>query len=782
MEQVRISVRNLVESILMTGDIGSEVRILSPDRAEEGSRVHRLHQKKQLEENSAYQKEVFLKQEFEYEDLAITVEGRADGLVPGEYLEEIKSTYLDAKALESYENPLHWAQLKFYGYMYLVREGLASIRLKLTYFQIDTEETVSFETEHTLEDLTAFVDHVIDLYGELKQLFFRWRAERNASLSPAAFPFPAYRPGQREMAVSVYGTIREGRRMFIQAPTGIGKTISAIYPSVKALGEGKTDRIFYLTPKGTGKQIGEESVDLLRRDGARLRSLTLTSKEKICFMEEANCNAEDCPYARGYYDKIHGALKDLLQNEDSLSRAVLEAYAKKHTVCPFEYSLDCSLYADIIIGDYNYAFDPRVYLRRFFDEKSEGITFLVDEAHNLLDRARSMFSAELSKDVFDTAAKDFGRLSVDIADAAAGVSAQLGLIGQALPESGRAMWQDYDAALLAKAETFRGACEKYLQDEEADDDPQERQAVLEVFFTILGYLRITELYGKGHLSYAVKQGQQITYKLFCIHPGENLKMASQRADSIIFFSATLTPMDYYMDLYGGDGQDYRMALPSPFPKENLTVFCDYKVDTRYKVRAKSLLPISDNLAAMLRYKKGNYTAFFPSYAYMRQAYDVFLAAHGAHFDVKIQEPGLSEADRSLVLAEFDAVRERSFLYFMVLGGVFAEGIDLKGERLIGSAIIGLGYPQLDYERDLIMAYFDEEKGEGFHYAYTYPGLNKVTQAAGRVIRGEDDQGIILLMDTRYRRPDVFRLLPPGWFPIKDAAELKAAREENPLRP
>lgn len=779
MYQLKISVRNLVESMLMTGDIGSEMRFLSPERAEEGSRVHRLHQERRLAEEPLYHREFYLKTEFDFDDIKVTVDGRADGILPGQYIEEIKSTYLSAEALAEYNNPLHWAQLKFYGLMYLKQQDLDEIQLKLTYFNIDTEQLYSIDKQYSKDELEIFAGEVLESYVELKRLYFRWKEKRDQSIVFSDFPFADYRPGQREMAVNVYGTIRDKKQIFVQAPTGIGKTISAIFPAVKALREGRTDRIFYLTPKGTGKQIGEESVGLLRQGGAKLRSLTLTSKEKICFMDEVRCEADHCPYAKGYYDKVHGAMKDLLSSEDSMSREVLENYAQKHQVCPFEYSLDLSLYADIIIGDYNYAFDPRVYLKRFFDEKREQITFLVDEAHNLLDRARSMFSAEIAATAFEELSDGFRRIDVGIANKAGKVSDELRALQEALPEAGRIMTEDYDPLILKAVEGFRGACEKYLQDEEKvaqkeknkERDQRIQEALMDTYFNSLAFTRIAELYGHGYLSYAVVKDQDISYKLFCIHPGENLKAASKRADSIVFFSATLTPMDYYMDLYGANEDDYRMMLASPFPEENLKVYCDYKVDTRFRAREHSYGAISRNLDHMLQRKTGNYVAFFPSYVYMRKAHEVFMEEYGHKYDVRLQEPSLSEEDRAKVLAEFDEEREQSFLYFMVLGGVFAEGIDLKGDRLIGSAIIGLGYPQFNFEQELIMEYFNSEKNEGFHYAYTYPGLNKVTQAGGRVIRSETDQGILLLMDSRYRQRNVLKLLPSSWFPMEDVAKL-----------
>ncbi|MFB0918940.1 MAG: PD-(D/E)XK nuclease family protein, partial [Clostridiaceae bacterium] len=289
---VKISVRNLVESILYSGDIGSELLLLSPERAEIGSKVHRLHQKNMMEEKSEYIKEYYLKTEYESDDIKILLDGRADGLVPWEYIEEIKSTYRPLEELEENDYPLHWAQLKFYGYMAMQLNEIEKITLRLTYFNIDSEDFRSFDSVFTKAELTAFAKDVLDKFVKLKSLYFKWIEKRNISIKGLKFPFYEYRPGQRKMSTSIYGTIKENKRMFIQAPTGIGKTISALFPSIKALGEKKIDRIFYLTPKGTGKAIGEESIMLLRQEGGKLRSITLTSKEKICFMDEVKCNAE----------------------------------------------------------------------------------------------------------------------------------------------------------------------------------------------------------------------------------------------------------------------------------------------------------------------------------------------------------------------------------------------------------------------------------------------------------------------------------------------------------
>ncbi len=780
MYRAAISVRNLVESVLASGDIGGGAgMMLTPERAQEGSRVHRSHQEMRLSENSEYRKEVFLKKVFPSDDIEVTVEGRADGILTGEYIEEIKSTYKNLSDLTEDYNEIHWAQVKFYGFIYAQENNLTEITLKLTYYQIEKDEFISFDRTYSTEELRDFTDKVLSIYRRLKMLEYRWREERDRTIKEAEFPFPSYRPGQRKMAVSVYNTIKEEKKIFIQAPTGIGKTISALFPAVKALKEKKTDRIFYLAPKSTAKEIGENSVEILRSKGTKLRSITLTSKEKICFMDEVRCEPDYCPYAKGYYDRVKEGIIDILENEDSLKREVIEEYARKHMLCPFEFSLDLSLYADIIIGDYNYAFDPRVFLKRFFLDRHEKYTFLIDEAHNLLDRSRDMFSAEIKTSWFLKLGSEIKIHEPKIAAAALKISEYMEVIRERNGDPQRSREENPDRTLSDLTVSFTEKVSSYLADEtrinEREDFrngfPDEWNCFLEVFFESLAFVRILDLYSSGHISYSVSEGDDFKYKLFCADPSSLLGESYERADSLIFFSATLSPMDYYMKLYSADEDDYRMMLPSPFPKDNLKVFLDTSINTRYTARDKSYDAIAKNLMEMTRYRKGNYMAFFPSYRYMESVYEIFTRDYEDVCEARIQESGLSEKARNEVIESFSETYDRSYLYFMVLGGVFAEGIDLKGDMLIGTALIGLGYPTFNFEREIIQDYFQKESGDGFSYAYTYPGLNKITQAGGRVIRTEEDEGIILLMDDRYKNEKIRRLLPENWFPLMSANKL-----------
>lgn len=784
---VKTSVRNLVESVLMTGDIGSEDMILDPERAEAGSIAHRTHQGNMEKIDDRYKKEYFLKNEYTVGELTVHIEGRADGVVPWEFIEEIKSTYRNVDEIEKDDVPVHWAQLKFYGHMAMMLNNLDSINLRLTYFNLDDRRTVSFEEKFTLYELTAFTEEILEKYARFRMLYFRWMEERNSSIGSVDFPFPNYRKGQREMAKAVYGTIRENRRIFIQAPTGIGKTISTVFPSVKALKEGKTDRIFYLTPRSTGKALCEEAVEILRGRGAKIRSVTITSKEKSCFKDEVRCDAKVCEYAKGHYDRISDALYDILTHETFIRRETIEAYARKHMVCPFEFNLDLTLYSDIIICDYNYAFDPRVYLRRFFEEKNEKYVFLIDEAHNLLDRAREMFSAELTREPFKKLKKEMKEYSKRIKKAASGVDKVLSELGKASEETeGRMVSKEIIPDVSDRIYEFTDAFHEFNEDGRykadrerlKENDPELEKLLLDTFFDCITYRRVEEIYSEGHITYIEKNGAETHLKMFCIDPSGNLKNAMERSDSQVLFSATLSPMDYYIEIYGGDINDYRMMIDSPFPKENLSVYFDVATETRYSKRKDTYEDVAKNIRVMAQSRKGNYIAFFPSYRYMNDVYEIFEERYGLLFDVKKQESNLTEEEREEVLEEFSEDRENTMVYFMVMGGVFSEGIDLKGDRLIGTAIVGVGYPTFDFERTLIQNFFNEKGREGFRFAYTYPGLNRISQAGGRVIRSEEDKGMILLIDARYRDPEIRKLLPQNWGPLINISCLEKEEKEN----
>lgn len=778
--EISISVRNLIEFILRKGSIDSG--FMSSSRAQEGTKAHQKLQKLNETAFPKYQPEVFIKRRFHYKSLNIVVEGRIDGVIEEEgrkIIEEIKSTNKELSLIEEDYNFLHWAQAKCYAYMYAEEQGLSNISVMLRYFSLETEEVKNFTKDFTKEELAEFFYEVLDKYYIWAENSLQWEGIRNDSILKVSFPFPYYRSGQRELAVAAYGTIKEGRKLFVQAPTGIGKTISTIFPSVKALGEGKVNRLFYLTAKTITRSVAEEAFLRLREKGLKLKVITLTAKDKLCFCPGEACAPESCPYADGHFDRVNAAIFDLITNEDSFTREIIEKYAEKHRVCPFEFSLDIALFSDCIICDYNYAFDPRVYLKRFFLEGSsnESYVFLVDEAHNLVDRAREMFSSELIK-------SDFLKLKKLMKGRAPGIYKAVGSINSFFIDLRHACEEQNSPFIVQQQEPeeiykllriFMREAEEYLIKSVNTEGYEE---VLDLFFKCNAFIGISELYDEHYVTYVDTEDKDVRLRCFCLDPSKNLKDAMGRARGKIIFSATLTPLNYFQDILGGSDEDYRMRLPSPFPPENLKLLVA-PISTRYKNRQDTYSIVTDYIYSFVSSKKGNYMVFFPSYSYMKEITERFSERFN-DISILVQQGEMKEQEREAFLREFKEEPEETRVGFCVLGGIFSEGIDLTGDRLIGAVIIGVGLPKLCLERNIIKDYFQKEKGRGYEFSYLYPGMNKVLQGVGRIIRTEKDRGAALLIDDRFLTPVYQSLMPPEWKNqkvVRDREELRMELKE-----
>lgn len=758
---VSTSVRNLVEYVLLSGSIHSGFAPVS--RLHEGSRAHREIQSRQPE---GYRPEVPVSWCMERESFTLEVTGRIDGLVESEegiLIDEIKSVSGPLEDVSEESNPQYWAQAKCYGYMYAVAAGKNYIEIQLTYVQLDTRDTCLFLKSYSLEELQDYFLQMVEQYLVWMEQVQEWIEKRNHSIASLAFPFQGYRKGQRELAVAVYKTIREGEKLFAQAPTGTGKTMAALFPAVKSLGDGTVIKIFYLTAKTVTRTIAEKALEQMRETGLRLKSVTITAKEKICCNEEMKCDPLFCPYADGYYDRIKEAITDVFRRQDAISREVLEEYGRKHQVCPFELSLDLASWCDCVICDYNYVYDPRVYLKRFFAAGGGDYAFLVDEAHNLVDRAREMFSADLSKREILDVKKMTKRSLPDI-------SRVLNKLNTALveyrkkceEERGYMVSPEAPADLLPHLRELVQLCELWLP---RDMEAALREPLIELYFRAVMFLKISELYDERYVTYCEKLDQELYIKLFCVDPGKLLKEASRRGRSTILFSATLSPLEYFIRILGGEEHSYRMRLSSPFDPQNLCVMLDTSISTRYKTRHFTYDRIAASIRTVVEAKKGNYMVFFPSYRYMEDTWSSFAALE-APVEVMKQSSGMTEEDREAFLHAFTLPRENSLVAFTVMGGVFGEGIDLTGDLLTGAIIVGVGLPQVCLEKDIIRQHFDEREGDGFAYAYIYPGMTKVLQAVGRVIRTETDRGVVLLMDDRFDRQPYRALCPPEWNPIR----------------
>lgn len=757
-ETVKISVRNLVEFILREGDIDQR-RTAGADK-EQMQLGARIHRKIQRQMGSDYHAEVPLKMEVLCEGFTLCFEGRADGIIKREdeiVIDEIKGVLRELKYIEE-PVAVHLAQAKCYAYMYASQNHLEEIRIQMTYCQMETEEIKRFLQTFSIEELKTWMEDVIKRYEKWAKFQMEWRKVSRESIRQIQFPY-AYREGQKELAMSVYRTILRKKKLFIQAPTGIGKTMATVFPAVKAVGEGLGDKLFYLTAKTITRTVAEQAFQTLKKQKLRYKVITLTAKEKICFCEEAVCNPEACPYAKGHYDRVNDAVFDLLTATDDMSRSNIEEYARKHEVCPFEMSLDVALWVDAVICDYNYVFDPNAHLRRFFSEGGkEDYLFLIDEAHNLVERAREMYSAALYKEEFLTAKRLVKGMDRKLTRKLEICNQQF-LVLKRECES----YREYTSVghIAVSLMNLMSELERFLEETEAEEV---REQLLELYFHVRAFLNIYDILDEHYVIYTeLETDDSFLLKLFCVNPAVNLQEYLSRGNSTIFFSATMLPIRYYKKLLSVEKEDYAVYAPSPFQKERRKLFVGTDVSTKYTRRTGQMYErFASYIAAALQVKKGNYIAFFPSYRFLEEVYEKFQRYQTEDVICIVQEQSMDEEKREAFLQAFDQDRSESLIGFCVMGGIFSEGIDLTEERLIGAFLVGTGLPQMCNEREILKQYFDRNGENGFSYAYLYPGMNKVLQAAGRVIRTAEDRGVILLLDERFLERQYQEVFPREW--------------------
>lgn len=754
-KRIEISVRKLVEYVLRSGSIDNTFR--GNDVMAEGIRAHQIVQGSRGEH---YQKEVSLSCEYEREDILFVISGRCDGLEvteEGVLIEEIKSTATPLNDIEEEHSQVHWAQAKMYAYMYGLEHEVSHIAVKLTYYHVHKETEKSFVKSFSRTELDDFIEEIVTGYIAFAQLQLTLKKDLISSAYQLTFPFPAYRKGQREMAIGMYRGLQNGQRLFINAPTGIGKTMSTIFPTVKAIGQELIERFFYLTAKTITRSVAEESLQMLLDQGLKMRSVTLTAKDKICFMETSNCNKDYCPYANGYYDRLNACIMEMLRDEQLMTRAVIEVYAERHKLCPFELSLDISFFTEAIICDYNYVFDPRVSLKRM-GNIVEKRALLVDEAHNLVDRSREMFSASLSKNTTLEVRRCFPKKSALYRKLSSINTVFLDLKKNSggLEENGECELESADK-LYYPVMNFMEAAEKWLKKEQQS---AHHAQVLEYYFECMSYARIYRIYDEHYTTLLLKDGKSVAVKLYCIDPSELIKDITRSNHFTVFFSATLLPHDYFRQLFGRIDSDRSLILESPFDNDQQRIHVS-AISTRYKDRSRTLFAIRDEIQDFVEKYPGNYLVFFPSYKYMNQVYDIMdTDLENMAFDC--QWAGMSESEREDFLEAFEEGSSEDRIAFATLGGIFSEGVDLRGERLTGVIIVSVGLPQLCFERQLIGDYFNQQGLSGYDYAYVFPGMNKILQAGGRLIRSELDRGNILLIDDRYLSNKYLRMFPKSW--------------------
>lgn len=773
---IRISVRNLVEFILRSGDIDNRKRATADNAMAEGGRIHRMIQKRM---GSNYDAEVSLSYRYQTDNYDIVLEGRADGIIHDDIItiDEIKGTYRHLDKLKE-PVPVHLAQAKCYAFMYshAQQKPVAIMGVRMTYCNMDTEEIRYFDYQYTFEELEDWFGKVILEYKKWADMEYEWNITRQSSIKQLLFPFP-YREGQKQLASYVYQTIVHKKKLFLEAPTGVGKTISTVFPSIKAIGEEKARKLFYFTAKTITRTVAENTFSILRNHGLHFKSVIITAKDKICFMEETECNPEYCPYAKGHLDRINDALFDILTHEESYTREMIEQYAKKHEVCPFEMSLDISLFTDGIICDYNYLFDPHVYLKRFFSEGVKGeYLFLIDEAHNLVERGREMYSASIIKEDFLSLKK-----AVKVYDSK--MEKQLEKCNHELLHLKRECEDicvlDDISAFIRALERLYVTMEAYLENHE---ESPVREEVLDFYFEVSHFLMIYENMDSKYITYSfIQNNGDFALRLFCVDPSTNLANCMERGISTTLFSATLLPIQYHKKLLGGTPEDYEVYAKTTFDSKRRELLIAADVTSKYSRRGeKEYKKIASYIYKIVKSKQGNYFAFFPSHAFLQKVYDSYQMMYGDDDEVEclIQNDYMKEEEREAFLSHFtgnedvdieehiqmriEVEEEKSLIGFCVMGGIFSEGIDLKKDCLIGAIIVGTGIPLVCKERELIREYFDEKDGRGYEYAYEFPGMNKVLQASGRVIRTNEDIGVVALLDERFLSNSYQKLFPVEW--------------------
>ncbi len=792
--QLHISVRNLVEFIFREGDIDNRSgRAMSADAMLEGTRIHK---KIQGSMGKNYMAEVPLKHVVEAPLYELTVEGRADGIFTEDglsWIDEIKGMY---RKVELFEEAIyvHKAQAMCYAYIFALQNNLDRMGVQMTYCNLETEETKNFREEYTFEELSEWFDDLMAEYGKWASFQCELKNKRQASIKTLEFPYE-YRTGQKKLVSDVYRTIMRQKILFLQAPTGVGKTISTIFPAVKAVGENLADRIFYLTAKTITGTVAKETFSLLARQGYVAKTIQITAKEKLCLCEEMECNPINCPYAKGHFDRVNDAVFDLLHKADMIEREDIIRQAEDFKVCPFEMCLDTATWCDNIICDYNYVFDPNVYLKRFFQEGIKGdYIFLIDEAHNMVERSRQMYSAEIYKEDFLTVKRIMKAHSRSIEKSLDKCNK---LLLELKRECETYTIHDSLGNMAFSFMRLMSLLDEFLQ--KPGDFPGKKD-VTDFYFTLRNFLNIYDLVDEHYVMYSeIVEDGRFMLKLFCVDPSVNIQSRLDKGRSAVFFSATFLPVNYYKSLLSTKKDNYAIYADSTFDSRKRLLAMATDVSTKYTRRSRSEYErIAKYIYSTISCRSGNYMVFFPSYKMMNDVAEIFCDMYTVNFPVSesgngdtdsdelkdltdaiackennisiiVQKNNMTEAKREEFLSAFEnkykgnnPENAKTLVAFCIMGGVFGEGIDLKNDSLIGAIVVGTGLPQISNERTILKDYYDDMNGSGFDYAFRYPGINKVLQAAGRVIRTTEDYGIILLLDERFWQRDYDMLYPREW--------------------
>ncbi|MBQ9086099.1 MAG: ATP-dependent DNA helicase [Clostridia bacterium] len=791
---VECSVELLCEKLFGEGDLGGYGGAEALyERRDSGEIVARL----QKEAGAFYQTNLALSHTAKAGNTYLCVSGSPTGVIrhtDGPEVDVVKCV----RGREALAPPgeQYLAELRCYAYFLACRENLPTVRARLTYYQTDQKKLKSVRYRLEREKLKQWYEEI------LREI--AWQVtlveEKQTSILPEAavapFPYPQLREGQELMIRECHSAIRRHKRIFVEAPTGTGKTVSALYPAVRALGEGHADKIFYLTAKASTGREAYGAAGKLHAAGIRLRTVMITAKESMCLCDKRLrgdtggqnlCNPFDCEYARGYYARRRDALKELLQGHNGYPRGLILQTARHYGICPYELSLDLSEYCDIIICDYNYAFDPAVYFRRYFSPDTPGgetgrYVFLIDEAHNLADRARDMYSATLHRSEVERVAEQMAGADRELFHSLEALLMTMNrlklLCRDNLVKDGEGRDQGFYMSrsplteFNGELEQFRKRCDAWIR---RNREHPLFASVNGLFSRVRRYLSVGEYFDRGFLCYVELFGGDLTVKTYCLDPSPTMDALLNRASAAVLFSATLTPSEYFCDVLGGAKQATHVSLPSPFDPDRLQVAVADYLSTRLEDREKNYARYASVIAATVSAAPGNYIAYFPSYQCLEGVLKRFKKKY-PRVETVAQKPGMGIREKEEFLGAFRSDEGHLRVGFCVLGGAFSEGVDLPGNRLIGAIVFGVGLPGLSNERNMIQEYFDQTAGQGYDYAYTYPGMNQVLQAVGRVIRRDGDRGVAVLVDDRYATPRYRSLFPAHWQGVQYAGNASSLAE------
>lgn len=747
----KIGVRDLAYFIHQSGDLTTEFFTNHDMLA--GSRAHDYLQSNYSEKDKA---EYYIKREIEYLGKKYILDGYIDGVLNEDetiIIEEIKSTTKDLDEITIEYHQEHLAQAKIYAYLYALENNMELINIRLTYISIVDYDVKSFDMIAKIDDLEDFTLNTLEQYISWLNMLENSKNLREETIETIKFPFESERPGQRTLMKATYQALTNKEILYCIAPTGIGKTMATMFSALKTLKE--NDKLFYLTAKGSGKNAPLDAIRILSKKGLKIKAIDITAKKKICNAKMGHCNPDECPFTKDYFSKLNQATKEIFDNYDIFSEDVILDITNKYKMCAFEFSLYLSYFCDIVIADYNYAFDPSAHLIRYFEDDSYKPKVLVDEAHNLVDRSKDMYSAMINE--------------VDIRVLRAKLNGYKPSIRNDCNKALEILdsYREYLTTNTTLFETsmnndlnviLRNLFQKCDQIFEENKKIKDKDIALESYFKIMDFLNISEVYSETHRMIIKLIDDQISINYFCLDASKFiLETINNSIHGIVFFSATLYPIEYHANLITA-GEGKYLELESPFDPKNLDIIINSKISTKYKNRIDSIDSIIEAIEIVTKSKSGNYIVFFPSYAYMNMVIEQITEPE---YEMIIQKNNLSEIEKNDIINKFKTTTNTKVGFF-VMGGVFSEGIDYIGDALSGVIIVGVGLPLICDENNLLKEYYENIYQNGFNYAYTYPGFTKVIQAVGRVIRDYNDKGIALLMDERFMYNEYQSLMPRHW--------------------